>query len=174
MVRSVKMNPLGFAATMTAASLSSNRTKNFKSFGTGMAIMKRCMGSRQCVIPNPLKRSKGVTLHHPIRSVARECRSNLQTYRVLSDTPCFAAITLVAPTVRFNALAIFLTPCLSRAIDFNNRKSSLVQRRRTTFFFLAISVPFLEPGLYHTLSFVGHSILRGCWLTRFSLGRYNN
>ena len=34
--------------------------------------------------------------------------------RVLNDTPCFAAITLVAPGERFNALAILDTPLLSR------------------------------------------------------------
>jgi hypothetical protein len=66
---------------------------------------------------------------------------------VLKDIPRFAAITLVAPGVRFSALAIFLTPCLSLAIDFNVRKSSLVHARRTTFFFFAISVPFLRTGL---------------------------
>jgi len=38
--------------------------------------------------------------------------------RVLKDTPRFAAITLVAPIVRFNALAIFVAPCLSLAIGF--------------------------------------------------------
>src|ERR1700724_3409662 len=63
--------------------------------------------------------------------------------------PRFAAIMLVAPIVRFNAFAIFLTPCLSFAIDFNNRKSSLVHVRRITFFFLAISVPFFGTGFYH-------------------------
>jgi hypothetical protein len=52
-------------------------------------------------------------------------------------------MTLVAPGERFNALAILVTPFLSRAIDFNNRRSSLVHARLTTlFFFLAISVPF--------------------------------
>jgi hypothetical protein len=52
---------------------------------------------------------------------------------VLKDTPRFAAIVVVAPGVRFNALAIFLTPFLSFAINFNVRTSSLVQARRTTF-----------------------------------------
>jgi hypothetical protein len=68
--------------------------------------------------------------------------------RMLNDTPRFTAIPRVALTVRFNALAIFLTPCLSRAIDLNNRNSSLVHARRTTF--LAISNPlFLRAGFYH-------------------------
>ena len=67
--------------------------------------------------------------------------------RVLNDTPRFAAITLVAPGERFNALAIFVTPCLSLAIDFNNRRSSLVHVRRIRFFFFGISVPFLRTGL---------------------------
>jgi hypothetical protein len=56
---------------------------------------------------------------------------------------------VVAPAVRFNALAIFLTPFFSRAIDFNNRRSSLVQGRgRLTSFFLFISAP-LRAGFYH-------------------------
>jgi hypothetical protein len=61
---------------------------------------------------------------------------------VLKDIRRFAAITLVAPGERFNALAIFLTPRLSLAIDFSVRKSSLVHGRRATFFFFGISVPF--------------------------------
>jgi hypothetical protein len=68
--------------------------------------------------------------------------------RVLKDTRRLTAIACVAPTVRFNALAIFLTPRFSRAIDLNNRNSSLVHARRTTF--LAISNPvFLRAGFYH-------------------------
>jgi hypothetical protein len=64
--------------------------------------------------------------------------------------PRFAAITLVAPGERFNALAILATPCLSLAIVFNVRTSSFDHARLTTFFFLAISVPFFENrGLYH-------------------------
>jgi|HubBroStandDraft_2_1064218.scaffolds.fasta_scaffold1328345_1 hypothetical protein len=66
--------------------------------------------------------------------------------RVLKDIPRFAAITLVAPGERFNALAIFLTPRLSRAIVFNVRMSSFDHARRTTFFFF-ILVPFVGAGL---------------------------
>jgi hypothetical protein len=40
---------------------------------------------------------------------------------MLNEMPRFAAITLVAPTVRFNALAIFLVPFFSFAIVFNVR-----------------------------------------------------
>jgi hypothetical protein len=70
--------------------------------------------------------------------------------RVLSDTPSFAAITLVAPGERFKALAILVTPCLSFAIVFNVRTSSFNHARRTSFFFFAISArSILEPGLYH-------------------------
>ena len=36
---------------------------------------------------------------------------------VSSDTPSFAAFTPVAPGVRFNALAIFLTPIFKEVID---------------------------------------------------------
>jgi hypothetical protein len=65
---------------------------------------------------------------------------------VLNDIPRFAAIILVALGERFNALAIFLTPFLAFAIDFNVRRSSLVHR--TTFLFLAKSrFLSLEPGL---------------------------
>jgi len=53
-------------------------------------------------------------------------QNSLGYRRVLRDTPGFAAITLVAPGERFNALAILVTPCLSFA-------------RRTSFFFFAIS-----------------------------------
>jgi hypothetical protein len=66
--------------------------------------------------------------------------------RVLKDIPRFAAITLVAPGERFNALAIFLTPRLSRAIVFNVRMASFDHARRTTFFFF-ILVPFVGAGL---------------------------
>jgi hypothetical protein len=65
-------------------------------------------------------------------------------YLVLSDSLRFTAITLVAPGVRFNALAIFRTPCLFFAIDLNVRRSSLVHGRLTTFFFLAMTVPFSQ------------------------------
>jgi hypothetical protein len=58
-------------------------------------------------------------------------------------------MTAVAPGVRFNALAIFFTPCLSFAIDFNVRTSSLVQRR-TTFFFLANFDSFFESRAFST------------------------
>jgi hypothetical protein len=68
--------------------------------------------------------------------------------RVSSDTPSFAAFTPVAPGVRFNALAIFLTPIFCFASDFNSRTSFLVRSRLTTFFFafLAMSAPVVEPG----------------------------
>jgi hypothetical protein len=68
--------------------------------------------------------------------------------RVLRDTPRFAAITLVAPIERFNALAILVTPCLSLAIVFNVRTSSFDHARRTTFFFLAnLASSFLRTEL---------------------------
>jgi hypothetical protein len=65
---------------------------------------------------------------------------------VLKDTPRFAAITLVAPGERFNALAILVTPCLFLAIVFNVRTSSFDHARRIILFFF-ISVPFLRTGL---------------------------
>jgi len=65
---------------------------------------------------------------------------------VLKDTPRFAAMTLVAPGERLNALAILVTPALAFAIVFNVRTSSLDHARRTTFLFF-ISVPFLRAGL---------------------------
>jgi hypothetical protein len=64
-------------------------------------------------------------------------------------TPTNDALTVVAPTVRFKALAIFAAPRFSLAIVFKVRTSSLVHARLTTFFF-GISVPiFGEPGFYH-------------------------
>ena len=64
---------------------------------------------------------------------------------VLKDIRRFAAITLVAPGERFNALAILVTPALAFAIVFNVRTSSFDHARRITFFFF-ISVPFLRTG----------------------------
>jgi hypothetical protein len=72
---------------------------------------------------------------------------------VLKDTLRFTAIARVAPTVRFRALAILLAPFLSRAIDFNVRWSSLDHARRTTFFFLTISVPFFKNRTLITAAF---------------------
>jgi hypothetical protein len=48
-------------------------------------------------------------------------------------------MTLVAPSERFNALAILVTPFLSFAIVFSVRTSSFDHARRTIFFFLAKS-----------------------------------
>jgi hypothetical protein len=67
---------------------------------------------------------------------------------MLRDTPRLPAMTVVAPAVRFNALAILVTPCLSLAIVFNVRTSSFDHARRTTFFFLAnFHSLFLGTGL---------------------------
>jgi hypothetical protein len=68
--------------------------------------------------------------------------------RVSNDTPNWCALTAVAPIVRFNAFDILATPVFFFASDFNSRTSDEVHARRTMFF-LAISVPFWEPGLYH-------------------------
>jgi hypothetical protein len=59
-------------------------------------------------------------------------------------------MTLVAPEVRFNALAIFVTPDFPLAIVFIVRTSSFVHARRTTFFAFAIPAPNLA----------GHAVLR--------------
>jgi hypothetical protein len=67
--------------------------------------------------------------------------------RVDNDTPSFAAITCVAPGVRFSDLAIFVTPALALAIVFMCRTSSLVHSRRTIFLVLAIVTPVLWTGL---------------------------
>jgi hypothetical protein len=71
-------------------------------------------------------------------------------YFVLNDIPRLTAIAWVARGVRFKVLAIFFTPCLSFAIDFNVRKSSFVHARRTTFFFFAISGSFLRTRAFIT------------------------
>jgi hypothetical protein len=63
--------------------------------------------------------------------------------RIDNDTPSFAAITEVAPGVRFSDFDIFLTPALAFAIDFIWRTSSLVHSRRTIFLALAILTPVL-------------------------------
>jgi hypothetical protein len=61
--------------------------------------------------------------------------------RVDNDTPSFAAITCVAPGVRFSDLAIFVTPALALAIVFICRTSSLVHSRRAIFLGLTIVTP---------------------------------
>jgi hypothetical protein len=48
------------------------------------------------------------------------------------ETPNFAAVTVVAPGVRFKALAIFATPAFALAIVFICRTSSFVHARRTS------------------------------------------
>jgi hypothetical protein len=73
--------------------------------------------------------------------------------RVLNETPRLTAIARVAPTVRFNTLAIFLAPFSSRAIDFNNFRSALVHARRTTFFFFTFA-SFLRSRAFITANFV--------------------
>jgi hypothetical protein len=76
-------------------------------------------------------------------TVASPCLCLLQI-RVDSDTPSLAAITCVAPGVRFSDFAIFMTPALALAIAFICRTSSLVHSRRTIFFLvLAISAPVI-------------------------------
>src|SRR5713226_3254750 len=89
--------------------------------------------------------------------------------RVSSDTASFAAFTPVAPGVRFNALAIFLTPIFCFGSDFNSRTSFLVHSRLTTFFFafLAMSAPVVEPGFSH-INFNSNAPS----LERFHLGFY--
>jgi hypothetical protein len=73
------------------------------------------------------------------------CYMELPLYpRALKETPRFAAMTLVAPIVRFNAVAILVTPCLSFAIDFNVRRSSLVHGRPTAFFLFCHVGSFFE------------------------------
>lgn len=65
--------------------------------------------------------------------------------RIESDTPSFAAITLVAPGVLFSSFAIFLTPAFAFAIVFICFTSALVHSRRTIFFLaLAIVTPVLR------------------------------
>jgi hypothetical protein len=61
-------------------------------------------------------------------------------------------MTLVAPGVRFNVLAIFATPDLDFAIVFIVRTSSLLHARRTTFLAFGILSPNrieAEPSFYH-------------------------
>jgi len=70
--------------------------------------------------------------------------SALLQSRVDSDTPSLAAITCVAPGVRFNDFAILMTPALAFAIAFICRISSFVHSRRTILFLvLAISAPVI-------------------------------
>jgi hypothetical protein len=69
--------------------------------------------------------------------------------RVDRDIPCFAAMTLVAPTVRLSFFAILAAPCLSLAIVFINRKSSFDHASLIIFFFFFANLitPFLGSGL---------------------------
>jgi hypothetical protein len=88
--------------------------------------------------------------------------------RVDNDTPSFAAITCVAPGVRFSNLAIFVTPALALAIVFICRTSSLVHSRRTIFLVLAIVTPVLWTGLVSrdpelaTVKDMKHARVRAC------------
>ena len=88
--------------------------------------------------------------------------------RVDNDTPSFAAITCVAPGVRFSDLAIFVTPALALAIVFICRTSSLVHSRRTIFLVLAIVTPVLWTGLVSrdselaTVKDMKHARVRAC------------
>jgi hypothetical protein len=63
-------------------------------------------------------------------------------------------MTFVAARERFNFFAIFLTPVLALAIDFKVRRSSFVQERRTTFFFLAILAPMWERPYSISIQFI--------------------
>jgi hypothetical protein len=89
---------------------------------------------------NPVRASK--------QAIVRDIPDNQA--RILNDTPRFTAMTLVAPGVRFNALAIFATPFLSLAIDFIKRRSSLVHARLTIFFILANVGSFFVNRLFST------------------------
>jgi hypothetical protein len=64
--------------------------------------------------------------------------------RVSNDTRNRDALTIVAATVRFNALDILFAPALDFAIVFNVRTSSFDHARLTTFFFLANFGSFFE------------------------------
>jgi hypothetical protein len=60
--------------------------------------------------------------------------------RALKDTPCFAAITHVAPGERFNA-----TPAFALAIVFNGGRPA--STRATNYFYLLHFDSFLRTGL---------------------------
>jgi hypothetical protein len=76
---------------------------------------------------------------------------------VLKDTRRFTAIARVVPSVRFKALAIFVTPCLSLAIDFNVRKSSLVHGRLIILLFGIHRLMFLMNRTFITANFVDNA-----------------
>jgi hypothetical protein len=93
--------------------------------------------------------------------------------------PSFAAITLVAPGVRFKAFDIFFTPDFAFANVFICRTSSFVQARRIIFF--AFAILFSEcfyggVGLYHgeicsqlgSCSLMKHCPARGEWKSKIS------
>ena len=92
-------------------------------------------------------------LDGPSRFSPTRVRKGQSHPRILNDISRFAAITLVAPMVRFNALAIFLTPRLSFAIVFKVRRSSFDQARRTTFFFFILA-PFCASRAFITVYLV--------------------
>src|SRR3954451_6563788 len=81
--------------------------------------------------------------------------------RMLNDTPRICAFTVVAPGVRFNILAILVTPVFCRASVLSWRTSSLVHSRRLDAAFLAVLaflvffisitmlVRFIEGAFYH-------------------------
>ena len=89
---------------------------------------------------SPTTQIEGWRLHQRRCSRTRGIESRYA--RIDNDTPSFAAITLVAPGVRFSAFAILVTPDLALAIVFIVLISSFVHARRTTFFAFAILTPF--------------------------------
>jgi hypothetical protein len=77
--------------------------------------------------------------------------------------------------VRFNALAIFLTPRFSLAIDFNVRTSSLVQRRITFFFLANFGSFFVNRASSTPTQFINtaHFAARNSMLTPDIAGRFS-
>ena len=94
------------------------------------------IGPRECLDARPPTRiGLAATMASPVLCLIQ--------IRVDSDTPSFAAITCVAPGVRFSDLAIFVTPALAFAMALICRTSSLVHSRRMIFLVLAIVAPVL-------------------------------
>ena len=90
----------------------------------------------------------------PLSGHNHSCTQRSDQPRVSKDTPNICALAAVAPTVRFNALAILATPVFFFANDFNSRTSALVHSRLTDFFLANFGFLFSGTGL------VSHNFLQ--------------
>jgi hypothetical protein len=120
------------------------RTRSLHTQCAGPITRRESRKTREGHLPGLLRGLSWQTalLGKPCQPLAAAKYDSLQAtrldQRIDNETPSFAAFTVVAPGERFSVLAILTTPALALAICFKVRMSSLVQGRKTNFFFLGI------------------------------------